>query len=573
MEVFHMPGRKHSRVGLLLALFCVLAMLVAACGGTSPLPTGKLVPAPPDQQVLRFPIGATDFGSLDPALATVSTDIFAVQTIFTGLVELRGDGTVMDQMATSHEMSADGLSYTFHLRPNLTFSDGTPLTTQDIAYSINRTLQPATKSPLASFLSAMKDFDKIIAGKTNSLIGDSILVPDDHTLTIVLTSPTPSFLASFAFPITFPVNRKLIEKYGTSWTDHLGEGAGDGPFQAASYQHNTGLTVVPNPRYYGVKPRLQKIELLRSGKPDTTYAAYQANQIDLAAVPGSHVELAKKRKDFKQAPALQITYLTMNYLAKPFDNIKIRQAFALALDKDVLAQRVLHDTVLPTNHLMPDGMPGFNKALTGPGGVSSTQGDVTKARQLLQEGMQEEGYSSISQMPSITLAYFILDSDTANLITVLAQRWQTVLGVTVRPNLMAIDVLLQQMTNSTGQTGPLQMWFLSYGGIADPEQWLSIIFGKGATFNNMNYGQNNSSDAAEQQAVQAELAVADSNLNPQQRTQQYNDAEQKLVNDVSWIPLFQVKQSLVVNPKLQNFPIYPISIIPPDEWGKIYFVQ
>ena len=89
----------------------------------------------------------------------------------------------------------------------------------------------------------------------------------------------------------------------------------------------------------------------------------------------------------------------------------------------------------------------------------------------------------------------------------------------------------------------------------------------------MNYGQNTSSDAAEQQAVQAELAVADSNLNPQQRTQQYNDAEQKLVNDVSWIPLFQVKQSLVVNPKLQNFPIYPISIIPPDEWGKIYFVQ
>ncbi len=66
-----MPGRKHSRVGLLLALFCVLAMLVAACGGTSPLPTGKLVPAPPEQQVLRFPIGATDFGSLDPALATI----------------------------------------------------------------------------------------------------------------------------------------------------------------------------------------------------------------------------------------------------------------------------------------------------------------------------------------------------------------------------------------------------------------------------------------------------------------------------------------------------------------------
>lgn len=568
-----MSGRKHSRVGLLLAFFCVLAMFVAACGGTTPAPAGKLVPASPDHQVLRYPIGATDFGSLDPALVATSTDIFAVQTIFTGLVGLKGDGTVMDQMATSHEMSADGLSYTFHLKPNLTFSDGTPLTTQDIAYSINRTLQPATKSPLASFLSAMKDFDKITTGKTNSLIGNSILVPDAHTLTIVLKRPTPSFLTNFAFPITFPVNKKLIEKYGTNWTNHLGEGAGDGPFQVESYQHNKGLVVVPNPKYYGVKPRLQKLELQRSGEPDTTYAAYQANQIDLAPVPGNQVESAKKRKDFKQAPSLQITYLTMNYLAKPFNNIKIRQAFALALDKDVLAQRVLHDTVLPTNHLMPDGMPGFNKALAGPAGVSSTQGDMAKAKQLLQEGMQEEGYSSISQIPSITLSYFMLDSDTANLMSVLAQRWQTVLGITVHTSVMEVNTLIQQMTDSTGHSGPLQMWFLSYGGTADPEQWLSIIFGKGATFNNMNYGQNNSSNATEQQAVQAELATADSNLNPQQRTQQYNDAEVKLVNDVGWIPLFQVEQNFVVNQKLQNYPIYPINIIPPDEWGNIYFVQ
>lgn len=568
-----MSERKHSRVGPLLAFFCVLAMFGAACGGTPPAPTGNLVPASPDHQVLRYPIGATDFGSLDPALVATSTDIFAVQTIFTGLVGLKGDGTVMDQMATSHEMSADGLSYTFHLKPNLTFSDGTPLTTQDIAYSINRTLQPATKSPLASFLSAMKDFDKITTGKTNSLIGNSILVPDTHTLTIVLKRPTPSFLTNFAFPITFPVNRKLIEKYGTNWTNHLGEGAGDGPFQVESYQHNKGLVVVPNPKYYGVKPRLQKLELQRSGEPDTTYAAYQANQIDLAPVPGNQVESAKKRKDFKQAPSLQITYLTMNYLAKPFNNIKIRQAFALALDKDVLAQRVLHDTVLPTNHLMPDGMPGFNKALTGPAGVSSTQGDMAKAKQLLQEGMQEEGYSSISQIPSITLSYFMLDSDTANLMSVLAQRWQTVLGITVHTSVMEVNTLIQQMTDSTGHPGPLQMWFLSYGGTADPEQWLSIIFGKGATFNNMNYGQNNSGNATEQQAVQAELATADSNLNPQQRIQQYNDAEVKLVNDVGWIPLFQVEQNFVVNPKLQNYPIYPISIIPPDEWGNIYFVQ
>ncbi len=568
-----MLQHKVSRAGLLLILSCTLALLFAACGGNAPQAGSTLVPAPPDKQVLRYPIGATDFSTLDPALVSVSTDIFAVQMVFTGLVELTGNGQVIDQMASSHQMAPDGLSYTFHLRPNLTFSDGTPLTAHDIAYSINRELQPETKAPLASFLSAMKDYDKITSGKVDSLIGDSILVPDDNTLTVVLSQPTPAFLESFAFPITFPVNKKLIDKYGLNWTDHLDEGAGCGPFRVTSYTHNQGLTVVPNPKYYGSKPRLQKVELFRSGQPDTTYKSYQAGQVDLAQVPGNEVESVKNHKDYRHAPALQITYLTMNYLAKPFDNIKIRQAFALAVDKDILADKVMHGTVIPTNHLLPEGMPGYNKALTGPDGVASTKGDVTRAKQLLQEGMQEEGYSSVSQMPRITLTYFILDSDTSNLVAALAQRWETVLGVSVHLNLVDINLLLQQMSSTTGKAGPLQMWFLSFGNPADPQEWLSIIFGKGAAFNNMNYGQNTTSDAAAQQAVQDELHQADSNLNPTQRLQQYDDAEQKLANDVAWLPLFQVEQHYVVNPKLQNFPIHPLGILTPDEWSKVYFAQ
>src|SRR5579875_3121408 len=226
----------------------------------------------------------------------------------------------------------------------------------------------------------------------------------------------------------------------------------------------------------------------------------------------------------------------------------------------------MHGTVIPTNHLLPEGMPGYNKALTGPDGV-------TRAKQLLQEGMQEEGYSSVSQMPRITLTYFILDSDTSNLVAALAQRWETVLGVSVHLNLVDINLLLQQMSSTTGKAGPLQMWFLSFGNPADPQEWLSIIFGKGAAFNNMNYGQNTTSDAAAQQAVQDELHQADSNLNPTQRLQQYDDAEQKLANDVAWLPLFQVEQHYVVNPKLQNFPIHPLGILTPDEWSKVYFAQ
>src|SRR6266480_1536095 len=142
-----MRSRKQFTVTLLPTLLCLLAMLLAACGSPSTGPgTGGNGPASPDKQVLRWPIGATDFGTFDPALVQLAVDAEAQQTVFTGLVEFDSKLNIRDQLAQSHDISADGLTYTFHLRPNLKFSDGTPLTSQDVVYSINRALLPATKS-------------------------------------------------------------------------------------------------------------------------------------------------------------------------------------------------------------------------------------------------------------------------------------------------------------------------------------------------------------------------------------------------------------------------------------------
>ena len=108
---------------------------------------------------------------------------------------------------------------------------------------------------------------------------------------------------------------------------------------------------------------------------------------------------------YQQIPQLWINYYAMNYLVKPFDNIHIRQAFALAIDKDLIVHSVWKDSVIPTNHIVPQGMPGYNPNLTGPDGVASTRGDPIKARVLFQQGLQEEGWTSVSQMPLLTLTY------------------------------------------------------------------------------------------------------------------------------------------------------------------------
>src|SRR5947207_6667211 len=121
-EVLFMLQRKLSRALLFSSLLCLLTLLIAACGGTPTTPPGTnaLTPASPDKQVLHYPIGSNDFGTLDPALPAASTDIAAIETIFTGLVELKSDGSVVDQMATSHQAAPDGLSYSFILRSGMT---------------------------------------------------------------------------------------------------------------------------------------------------------------------------------------------------------------------------------------------------------------------------------------------------------------------------------------------------------------------------------------------------------------------------------------------------------------------
>lgn len=136
----------HARPTMWSIFLGLVVLLMVACGGPTSTHQNN-APAPPDKQVLRYPIGAPDFSALDPAVSDATTDYTAVSLIFSGLVRLSSDNSVSLDLASSYQVSPDGLSYTFTLHSHLTFSDGTPLAAADVAYSINRTLSPATASP------------------------------------------------------------------------------------------------------------------------------------------------------------------------------------------------------------------------------------------------------------------------------------------------------------------------------------------------------------------------------------------------------------------------------------------
>jgi oligopeptide transport system substrate-binding protein len=573
------PGKKLV-TRLLPTCLALMAMLLVACGGTTSTGPTTSQKAPAAQQVLNFPFenAIPDLKTMDPALSTDAASIAGIDLVFTGLVQFDDNLKVQPQLASSYVLGSDGLTWTFHLRPNLKFSDGTPLTSADVVYSINRALLPATKSVVGpTYLALIKDSDKLNAGKIQTIIGDSLLTPDANTVVIIANKKASYFLDALVYSTSYVVEKSVIDQYGANWTDHLSDNGGqggDGPFKVQSWTRGTNITLVPNPNYYGPHPQVQKLIYAFYKDTGTNFKAYQAGQTDYSlGVPTSDLATARAlpNNQFMLIPQLWINYYTMNYLVKPFDNIHIRQAFDLAVNKDLIVHSVWKDTLIATNHIVPKGMPGYSPNLTGPDGVTGTSGDTTKAKALLQQGLTEEGWTSVSQMPPVTLTYPSGNPDEDNEVAALVQMWQNTLGVSVKAAPEDFNKLLTDSEAALNNPKGLQFWGIAWiADYPDPQDWTTLQFGAGAPYNQINYGQNHSTDAVQQQQTQQALAAADVNPDQTSRLQAYNQAEQQLVNDVAWLPMEQVAVAQVLKPYVKGMVFNPQLLIPPNDWGSIF---
>ncbi|HLZ55873.1 MAG TPA: peptide ABC transporter substrate-binding protein [Ktedonosporobacter sp.] len=572
-----MHRNKKLRLFILPGILCMLAMLVAACGsnGTSDTSASSTSQkASVDKQVfnLAFP-GIEDIKTFDPAMATSQTSLDAINMSFTGLVQLDNNLQVQPQMASSWKQSADGLTWTFALKPGLKFSDGTPITSKDIAYSIDRALQPALNSPASpSYLNLIKDSDKLLTGKIKTIIGDSLMTPDDNTIVIVANTNASYFLATLTYQTSYVVEKSLVDKYGDiKWTDHLTEGGTAGPFKVQEYTHGQRIVFVPDPNYYGPKPQLQKVTYTFVKDAETAYKNYQVGSIDAVGVPFSHLEEAKAlTKEYHQVPILTTAYYGMNMLAKPFDNIKIRQAFALAINKDAINKAVYKGVYIPTNHIVPQGMPGYNPDLKGPDGMTSTSGNPTMAKQLLQEGMQEAGYANVAALPTISFKYPSGSADTDNEVAAVIQQWQSVLDVNVKAVPEDFEKLSAEQPQTVGND-KLQFFYAAWGDdYPDPQDFLTLQFSKDSPNNQTNYGQNQTAAAATQVQMQNLMTQADTMTDSTARMKAYNQAEQHLVNDVAWLPTFQWARARLLQSYVVGRVYNAQDFIPADAWSKMY---
>ena len=575
-----MRSGKKLTLGILPTFLCLLSMLVVACGGggggSGSTGTTAAQKAADSKQIFvpsYAEHGVADIKTFDPALSTDANSINAIDMVFTGLVQLDDNLNVKGELAQSYSVGSDGVTWTFKLKPNLMFSDGTPLTSKDVAYSIDRALQPATKSTTAgAYLNLVKDSDKLLNGKIKTVIGDSIMTPDDSTVVITTNKKAAYFLDALTYPSSYVIEKKIVDQYGAKFADHLSEGLGGaGPWMVKTYARGQEIDFVPNPHYYGSKPQLKEVQYPFYKDASTAYKAYQTGAVEDAGVPSAQLASAKQlTSEFHNVPQLYINYYSMNYLVKPFDNIKVRQAFALAVNKDSIAHNIYKDTLIATNHIVPKGMPGYTADLKNPGGTTSTAGDLTKAKSLLSQGLQEEG-TTVAALPPITVYVSSAGSpDARNEFAAEQQMWQA-LGVTIKFRDEDFNQLLSDITAATNNPKGIAMWGIAWiADYPDPQDWTTLQFDNGAPNNNMNYGQNSSSNSSTQQSIQKQLEAADSAPNGAARIQQYNTAEQQLVNDVAWLPIDQVAIQILLKPCVVGYGYNSQGLVNPESWAKVY---
>jgi oligopeptide transport system substrate-binding protein len=551
-----------------LALGLLLVLAAGCSGGQVGGPPTPSDVAPKDKQVLHYQLvtGASDISGLDPdvsfddlqetAQSAHAASMLPIGLVFSGLVTLDQNLAVENWDAKNISVSADGLKYTFTLRDGLKFSDGKAVTAADYAFSINRALDPCLASPVASYLYEIKDAMTFNAerctpgtggapstyaqgyGQTSpaitTLLGDSVVAADPKTLVITLGAPAAYFLTALAYPASYAIEQSVVgaNALNSKWTDDLSKGAtgqgGSGPYYVSAWDHKGSLVLKANP-YFWKKPTIQTIDISIYADANAAYRAYTSGADDVGYPPAAQLAQAKQAKDYHEQGTLWINYLGLNWKMAPFDDVRARQAFALALNKDQLNADALLGAQMPTNHVVPHGMPGYFPQLKGPTGLTSTRGDASKAQSLWQQYVGAKCGGQASACAPVTLTYSSVSPTAAKLATAMQQMWKSALGVTVTLQPEEFDTMLGQLA-----TGTVQFWSIGWRAYyPDPQDWLSLQFlcCPEAQYNMGHVSVDNAT---------ALMNRADVNPDLSQRLQQYQQAEQLLVDQVAWIPYDQV---------------------------------
>jgi oligopeptide transport system substrate-binding protein len=403
----------------------------------------------------------------DPGTTAETFATPVIGNAFEGLVKYAPDGAIAPALADKWDISEDGLTYTFHLRDDAKWSDGKPVTAADFVYAWNRVLTPSSGAKNSQLLFLIKGAEAFYGDQTAE--APAISAPDDHTLTFTLTQRVPYMLQLLGFSTFYPVRKDIVEADPEGWTRKPETYIGTGPFMASEMNFGKSVVLVKNPNYYGADHvSLDKLTLRLVPDPATALAAYEAGDVDgIEAVPSPEIPRLASEEDngFLVVPALGTTYAFFNPHVKPLDDVRVRKALSMAIDREEIVEFVLQSADQPALALVP---PGINvagedfRAGTDTFGLAPTA-EVDAAKALLAEA----GYPDGQGFPE-TVFITYSSPPIEKLLEAIQQMWKKNLNIDVKiqasewqvfyPEMQKVEYQIAQM--GWGADYPHPMTFL-----------------------------------------------------------------------------------------------------------------
>jgi oligopeptide transport system substrate-binding protein len=482
--------------------------------------------------------------SLDPHKVESDVEYNIISDMFDGLVAVKPDGTIEPRLAASWD-NKDNTVWTFHLRPGITWSDGSAITAQDIVWSWQRLISPNTASPYASYPANMHivNADDIALGKKAAdTLGVKAL--DDNTLQVTLSQPTASFLAMLAHPSLVPVDPVLIKRFGDKWTlpEHF---VSSGAYKLSQWVVNERIIGVRNEKYWdNAHTVIEKVTYLPIHSEAADVNRYKAGEIDIAyTLPINQFAMLKKTMgdEVDVSPQLATYYYEFNTTKAPFNDARVRRALNMALDKNIIADKVLGQGQRAAWLISQPEIGGVT--LHAPDYASWPQEKrIAEAKKLLAEAGFGENHPL-----SFNLLYNTSESHQRIAIAV-SSMWKKNLGVEAKLQNQEWKTMLDAM-----HTGNFDV--VRYAWIAD--------YDDAATFlNNFRIGDSQNTSQYKNPAYDEALRHAAQATDSAERGKYYQQAEEMLGQDVPAIPVYHYVRTHLVKPWVGGFT--------PDRLGYYY---
>ncbi len=496
-----------------------------------------------DEKVLRIH-QSTFPENLDPQKSSFTSEIAVLALNYEGLTRQDSELNTVPAAAESWEFNEDATQLTFHIRDGLTYSDGTPITSENFRFAVERTCDPNTAGEYQGILfeitgcadfAAVDPADSTAYDTAKAALGAT--TPDEKTLVLNFSVPAPYYATVASLWVFYPVRADLVTGAAEDWWKDPAKQVGNGPFQMTGYDEGLQISFEANPNYWGGSPLLNGIEYVYQGESAIAIEAFRAGDLDIVDVDASQLpavsadsSLSENLVQYAVASSYQLSF---NLNMEPFNDIKVRQAFSQAFDRETYCGVIRNGDCLPTLSWIPLGLPGSIET-----DLYGFDPEAAKA------ALAESSYGSAEALPEITMYFNSNDSANTARAEWVAGQYKEILGVdiTLAPTEGTALTALRKDPSTFPQMLLVGGWIQDY---PDPQNWLSVYWKCDAAFA-QRFGYCN-------EELDAILAKADTSTDQAERLALYQQAGEMLVNDIPGPFLYNGTQTSLVNPNVTGY--------------------